>query len=117
MGPRDSFLQDLQEQTQAHLRSLAEKSAVVFGQYIMVPELAESLYPALVEKFRMDGAQEIAATLVDLFAGELDNGTVMVSEREYQGLKFTLEHYRELLPDGPRDSLENLVWTLSRAAR
>lgn len=89
----------------------------MFGRYIMVPELGLSLYRALVDSFQMDGAQEIAATLVELFAGELENGTVMVSEREFQGLKFTLEEFGDQLPDGPRQSLESLVWTLSRATR
>lgn len=117
MGPREAFLHELEERTRAHLQTLAEESATIFGRYIMVPDLATTLYNALVEEFRMDGAQEIAATLVELFAGELDNGTVMVSEREYRGLRFTMDRFGESFPDGPRRSLENLVSTLSRANR
>jgi len=115
MGPRESFLRELEDLTRAHLRALAQESTDVFGRFIMAPGLATAIYPTLVDEFQMDGAQEIGATLVDLFAGELDNGTVMVSEREYRGLKFTLEQFGDSLPDGPRESLENLVWTLSRA--
>ncbi len=83
----------------------------------MLPDIGSQMYADLVTEFQMDGAQEIAAVLVDLMAGELENGTVMVSEREYRGLKFTLERFGDKLPDGPRESLQNLVWTLSRATK
>lgn len=117
MGPREAFLRELEERTRAHLQSLARESADIFGRFIMAPELAALMYESLVDEFQMDGAQEIAASIVELFAGELDNGTVMVSDREYRGLRFILDHFGATIPDGPRESLENLVWTLSRANR
>jgi hypothetical protein len=117
MGPRDAFLQELETRTRTHLRELASESGEVFARYVMLPDKGPRIYERLVETFQMDGAQEIAACLVDLVSGSLDNGTVMVSEREYQGLKYVADQFADWLPDGPRRSLENLVWTLSKATR
>lgn len=117
MQPRDSFLKELRTQTLAHLDALARESAETFGRYIALPELGPRVYMRLVDQFNMDGAQESAAALVDLFAGTLDSGSVMLTDREYRGLQLVLEEYGDELPDAPRRSLQDLITTLKRADR
>jgi hypothetical protein len=117
MTPRDAFLDELRTRTQHHLSLLTEESAAILGRFISLPELGSSIYYRLVDAFRMDGAQEIAATLVDLFSGALDHGTVMVNDREYRGLRLVLTEFGAELPDGPRASLQELVTTLARSDR
>jgi hypothetical protein len=115
MTPRDSFLKELRSCTTAHLEALMHESAHAFGRYIALPELGNRMYVRLVEQFNMDGAQEIAASLVDLFAGVLDSGAVMVSDREYRGLSLILDEFGDELPQGPRESLTDLITTLRKA--
>ncbi len=117
MTPRDSFLKELRRHTTAHLDALMHESAQAFGRYIALPDLGERMYLRLVEQFNMDGAQEIAASMVDLFSGVLDSGTVMVSDREYRGLSLIAEEFSSELPDGPRDSLTELITTLRKSER
>jgi hypothetical protein len=117
MTPREAFLDELRERTRIHLDALASESAETFGRYIALPKLGEAMYRRLVEQFQMDGAQEIAATIVDLFAGRLESGTVMVSEREYRGLKLVLDEFGADLPDAPHRSLRELITTLARSDR
>lgn len=115
MTPREAFLDELRTRTTAHLEALAVESGEAFGRFIALPELGPRIYDRLVEQFNMDGAQTIAATVVDLFAGALDEGTVMVSDLEYRGLRVVLEEFDADLPEAPRRSLRDLITTLSRA--
>jgi hypothetical protein len=115
MTPRESYLNELRARTTVHLQALAEESGAIFGRFIALPDLGRQIYARLVEQFNMDGAQEISATLIDLFAGQLESGTVMLSDREYRGLRSVLEEYEGDLPDGPRESLRELITTLARA--
>jgi hypothetical protein len=115
MTPRESYLQELRNRTTNHLNALAEESAETFGRYIALPELGARIYQRLVSHFQMDGAQEISATLVDLFSGALDTGSVLLNDREYRGLSLVLEEYGGELPDGPRRSLQDLITTLRKA--
>ena len=115
MTPRDSFLGELRKRTTAHLHALTEESAETFGRYIALPDLGQRVYHRLTERFDMDGAQEIAATLADLFAGSLDTGSVMVTDREVRGLTLVLDEFGPELPDAPRSSLSDLVVTLRKA--
>ncbi len=115
MTPRDSFLKELRSYTTAHLEALMHESAHAFGRYIALPELGTQIYLRLTEQFNMDGAQEIAACLVDLFSGVLDSGAVMVSDREYRGLGLVLEEFGDELPQGPHESLTDLITTLRKA--
>ena len=115
MTPREAFLDELRSRTTAHLEALAEESAQAFGRYLALPDEGTRIYRRLVEQFNMDGAQEIAATLVDLFSGQLDNGTVMVTDREFRGLNMVHSEFAADLPEGPRHSLHNLITTLARA--
>ena len=117
MTPREAFLDELRTRTTEHLRALADESAETFGRFVALPELGPSIYHRLVEQFDMDGAQEIAATLIDLFSGRLDEGTVMVSDRAFRGLEATLDEFDRELPEGPRETLRELIRTLSRAGR
>lgn len=115
MTARESYLNELRTRTTVHLQALAEESGAIFGRFIALPDLGAQIYARLVEQFNMDGAQEISATLIDLFAGRLDSGTVMLSDREYRGLRSVLEEYNRELPEGPRESLRELITTLARA--
>ncbi|MCG8478744.1 MAG: hypothetical protein MI724_06590, partial [Spirochaetales bacterium] len=87
------------------------------ARFLSLPDVGPAVYRRLVEAFNMDGAQQIGATLVDLFSGGLDAGTVMLTDREYRGLRLVLDEFASDLPDGPRASLADLVTTLSRADR
>ena len=115
MAPREAFLDELRTRTTAHLEALATESGAAFGRFVALPELGPRIYARLVEQFNMDGAQEISAALIDLFSGQMDDGTVMVSDREFRGLRAVLEEFDADLPDGPRRSLRDLITTLSRA--
>lgn len=115
MTARESFLDELRTRTTEHLNTLAKESAETFGRYIALPELGEKIYFRLIDQFQMDGAQEISATLIDLFSGVLDSGSVMLSDREYRGLSLVNEEYAKELPESPRRSLQDLVWTLRRS--
>jgi hypothetical protein len=106
---------ELRRKTTAHLEQLMHESAETFGRYIALPELGKEIYLRLAEHFNLDGAQEIAGCLVDLFSGVLDSGTVMVSKREYRGMSLVLDEFGEALPDGPRTTLADLVTTLRKA--
>lgn len=117
MTPRDSFLGELRRHTTAHLEALATESAETFGRYIALPELGTRIYLRLADQFNMDGAQEIAASLVDLFSGVLDTGTVMLTDREYRGLRLVLDEFGPEIPEGPRQSLSDLIITLQKADR
>jgi hypothetical protein len=108
MTPRDSFLGELRRHTTAHLEALARERAETFGRYIAL---------RLADQFNMDGAQEIAASLVDLFSGVLDTGTVMLTDREYRGLRRVLDEFGSEIPEGPRQSLSDLIITLQKANR
>jgi len=117
MKPRDAFLDELRQQTTRHLQELAAESAETLGRFIAMPELGQRIYQRLVEVYQMDGAQEIAAALVDLVAGALDKGTVMLTEREYRGLRLIRDEFHEELPDAVRENLHNLIQTLAKADR
>ncbi len=117
MIPREAFLEELKTRTSRHLEALAEESGEVLGRFLSLPELGPTIYRRLVEDFNMDGAQQIGASLVDLFSGGLDAGTVMLTDREYRGLRLVLDEFNADLPQGPRASLEDLIATLSRADR
>lgn len=116
-SPRDAFLLELRERTTAHLLQLARESAETFGRYIALPDTGARIYNRLVEEFQMDGAQEIAAALVDLISGSLDHGTVMLTDREYRGFKLVREEFRGELPEGPGNALDDLVLSLARTGR
>jgi len=117
MTPRDAFLKELRDRTTRHLEELSAESAETFGRYIALPEVGAKIYHRLTDQFNMDGAQEIAAAFVDLIAGGLDSGTVMVTDREFRGLSLILDEYAPELPDGPRESLRDLITTLQKAGR
>lgn len=117
MTPRDAFLHDLRQHTTAHLQALARESAEILGRYLALGETGAAIYHRLTQVFQMDGAQEISAVLVDLAAGELDHGTVMLSDREYQGLRLVHDEFQHQLPDALRDTLHDLVRTIARADR
>ena len=110
-------MSELRQRTTAHLEALATESAETFGRYIALPELGARIYLRLAEQFNMDGAQEVAASLVDLFSGVLDTGTVMLTDREYRGLRLVLEEFGPDIPAGPRESLSDLIITLQKAGR
>ncbi len=115
MTPREEFLSELRQRTTDHLEALAAESAETFGRHIGLPEVGGAIYHRLVEQFNMDGAQEISGALIDLFAGELDEGTVTLSDREFRGLRTVMEEFDRDLPEAPRQSLRDLITALSRA--
>lgn len=115
MTPGDAFLHELKERTTAHLEALAAESADAFGRFVALPELGPRIYHRLVVQFQMDGAQTIAAALVTLFAGGMDDGTVMVTELEFRGMRAVLDEFGDDLPEGPGTTLRDLIATLSRA--
>lgn len=116
-APGDAFLAELRERTTAHLRELARESAETLGRYIALPELGPRMYHRLVEEFQMDGAQEISACFVNLVAGGLDHGAVMLTDREYRGLRFIRDEFQHELPDAPAAALDDLVQSLARTGR
>ncbi len=115
--PRDAFLAELRQQTLSHLEQLARESAETLGRYAALPEIGPRIYLRLVEEFQMDGAQEIAACLVDLLAGALDHGTVMLTDREYRGLRLVRDEFGDALPEGPAVALDELVRSLAKTGR
>ena len=117
MIPREAFLEELKTRTNRHLNELAAESGEVLGRFLSLPELGPAIYRRLVEDFNMDGAQQIGATLVDLFSGRLDAGTIMLTDREYRGLRLVSDEFDSDLPDGPAASLKDLITTLARADR
>lgn len=117
MPPHEAFLAELRERTNAHLKQLATESAETFGRYVALPQLGPRIYRRLVEELQMDGAQEIAACFVSLIAGELDHGTVVLTKREYQGLRLVRDEFSEQLPKAPAAALDELVRTLAKADR
>ena len=114
MAPREAFLAELRERTTAHLQALARESAETLGRFIALPDLGARIYGRLVEEFQMDGAQEIAACLVDLISGGMDQGAVMLTDREYRGLRLIRSEFREEMPDGPGNALDDLILALAR---
>lgn len=115
MGQRERFLGELRHRTTAHLSELAHESGVIFGGYLDMPEAGPRIYARLVERFQLDGAQEIGAALVDLFDGTLDSGAVTLTDREYRGLRLVDEEFGSILPPRPAASLHDLIVSLSRS--
>jgi hypothetical protein len=114
MSVREQFLSELRDRTQHHLQALARESAVTFARFLDLPDAGPRVYLRLVAVFQMDGAQEIAATLIDLVTGALDEGAVMLTDREYRGLQLV---HREFSPDLPEEAavaLDELLRTLER---
>ncbi len=117
MKPRDAFLGELRQKTTRHLQALAEESAETLGRFIALPELGQRIYRRLMEEYQMDGAQEIGAAFVDLVAGALDQGTVMLTDREYRGLRLIRDEFQGELPEAVAENLHNLIQTLTKADR
>ncbi len=115
MPTGEQFLSELRNRTHHHLQELARESADTFGRFLDLPDAGPRVYLRLVEVFQMDGAQEIAATLVDLMTGTLDDGTVMLTDREYRGLRLVLREFGPELPKQPAAALEELLRTFERA--
>lgn len=115
MGARDRFLEALRLRTTAHLEALSQESAELFAQHADLPEQGTRIYARLVERFGMDGAQEIGASLIDLLAGGLEDGAVTLTDREYRGLRLVDEEFSRELPDGRAASLHDLIVSLGRA--
>ncbi len=117
MGPRESFLDELRRQTEHHLRLLAEESAAIFARFVGGPEAGVVLYRALSRQFGLDSAQQVGALLVDLEAGVLREGPLLLSDLEYRGLVWVNDHYADLLRRSTADELADIVRTLTKAGR
>lgn len=91
------------------------ETGVLFARYTGLGECGQTLYNRLVEEFAMDGAQEVCIRLVELAAGELDHGSIMLTEREFEGLRFTRDEFGAHLPDALARALDDLVTVLAKA--
>lgn len=116
MTEGEEFLAYLRERTTAHLLELARESGRCFGKYTHLPELGPRIYRRLVEEFQLDGAQEIGARIIDLFAGRMDNGALAVTEREYRGLKLVRDEFSPELDPSTAQTLHELVHALGHGS-
>ncbi|SIQ25959.1 hypothetical protein SAMN05920897_10631 [Alkalispirochaeta americana] len=115
MTPRDAFLAELRDRTTFHLEKLAQESAETFGRYLNLPEAAPRIYRRLVEVYQLDGAREVAACMIDLASGVFYQGAIMLTEREYLGLKLIRDEFSSDLPEETARELQDLVDTLGRS--
>lgn len=114
-SPSDAFIKEVRRITQDHLRTLARETGEVFARYVGWGPVGEEVYKSLAHTFAMDGAQEVCQVLIRLAAGELDSGTVMFTDREFRGLRHVLEEFGDRIPEGERQTLQELITLLSKA--
>lgn len=111
----DMFIEEVRKTTEDHLRTLAKETGEIFGRYVGWGPIGEEIYASLAYTFAMDGAQEICRVLIRLASGELDSGTVMVTDLEYRGLRHVLDNFSDRIPDGEKTTLQELVTILAKA--
>lgn len=115
MARRDDYLAELREKTNAHLSALAGESGEAFADYAGLGQTGTAIYSRLVDQFNMDGAQEISAELVALFTGDMDEGTITITDRAFRGMSMVLEEFGADLPETRRRQLHELIRSLARA--
>lgn len=109
MSTSQAFLEQLKAMTRQHLEALADESAAAFAAASGLAATGTKVYHRLIERFDMDGAQEIGTALVAVASGEFDSGAVALRDREYRGLRLILGEYGDDLPTPLRDSLADLI--------
>ncbi|AFG36438.1 hypothetical protein [Spirochaeta africana] len=99
--------------TQHHLQQVAAETRQAFADACPAPVPGLEIYDGLQTLYGMDAVHRLTVFFVGLFSGEMDSGSIAVTQEEFDALGWLVSNFGDQLPDG--QSLQELYDALAKA--